>query len=167
MKKVLLASILSFVINVSAQNKQTIINLQFPASKTSQKVQDWMNKDVLQISGMSSESVLGQSIKHQNREKVSQIKINDSILYWNYNQYNPELKLTNKIINMVYDNKNNLVSETYQSLFNGVWENTSRYTYTYDTYNSITSEVAEYMADSAWVYSWRTIYIFDANNNKA
>ena len=165
MIKVLLFAILALSMNAFAQTEHPISNLK-EGIQISLNERGLRNKDgIWNTPDISSRMNLVKAIKHQTSEQRDLIQIFDSIHYWQWDTLSIGWKIYAKIINIVYDAENNLISQEYQYWNGTAWMITSQSIFTYNINNNLTSELYQNWNDNTWVNYSQYICTYDANNN--
>jgi hypothetical protein len=165
MEKVLLFAILAISINAFSQSKQSILGLQHPSLYTLQDFQDKMRNGEEFTTGFLSKNNPAQGHKHQTLSQNSIIPLYDSVYNWQWDTLTMSWKINSKIINMVYNATNNLISEIGLNWSGSTWENSWKVIITYDANNNLTSTLYEDWNGSAWNESNKQIWTYDPNNN--
>ena len=113
MKKALLLAILASSINAFAQTEHPISDLK-ESIQIRLNEGELRNKDgIWNTPDIRSRMNLVKAIKHQTSEQRDLIRIFDSIYYWQWDTLSIGWKIYAKIINIVYDAENNLISQEY------------------------------------------------------
>jgi len=166
MKKTLFFAILALTVNAFAQNERTISNIQVPVLNSFENVWGFMIDSEIKTSPGKSGKNLEQGFKYQKLQEHSLHPLNDSIYYWIWDENSLGWVCERKIINIVFDANNNLISESGQNWYNSVWSNIWRFTNTYDANNNLTTEIMQYWNGSIWADINLYSYTYDANNNQ-
>ena len=101
----------------------------------------------------------------QARQPADLMQIYDSIYDYNYDTLSAGWQVVRKTIDLVYDDKNNRLSDLEQTWNVSTWENAENNLYTYDERNNRTSWTGQVWLEGNWMDSYRYIYTYDANNN--
>jgi hypothetical protein len=106
------------------------------------------------------------AFSHKTPFDGSLIPVLDSSFRWEWDTIITGWKSTDKLTNVVYDARYNLVSYISQSWTGSGWENAVKTTYSYDANNNQTNELDQTWNSGTWVNASQYIYTYDSWNNQ-
>lgn len=159
-------SIPALSIVASAQSKHLEVNLQHRVLKSIENVHSRMGNKEWKICDIQTEKKSRVPFHYPMSDKGLLIKIYDSIYDWRWDTISIGWQFNNRTVNMVYNVRNDLVSETGQNWDGSIWENTYKYIYAYDANNNNINLLLQNWTISGWVDSWQYIMTYDTNNNQ-
>ena len=163
MKKALLFAIIALSLNAFAQSNRPIRQKLDPATNTIENMRNRMMDMVAKTPAMNSGMKLLQSIQLPSYNELSVFQKMDSVKNWVWYESGKARTSISKTIHIVYDNKNNLKSQTEQNWTGSAWVDTLQSTYTYDAGNN-PSVLMKSWTGSAWVNSAQIVQTYAGKN---
>jgi Secretion system C-terminal sorting domain len=153
-------------VDASAKSNHPAFDLQHRSLYSMENVQGMMGNKEWKTSAIHSEINLGRATNLQMFKQPSLIQLFDSVYQWQWDSLNTGWKIESKVINIVYDVKNNMTSYIEKNWNGTAWVNFSQYIYTYDANNNQTSNLSQTWNGNDWENDFQYFCTYDANNNK-
>lgn len=166
MKSLLLFASLVLSIYASAQTKQINAGLLHPAIISQENVRGFNEDTGWQISGINSEYNMRQTSQLRTTSERSLIQLNDSIYHWNWDTLNLVYQNDEKTTDILYDEDNNVISETHQIWKNNGWTCTYKTNTNYDDKNNPINILHLHWNDSIWEPDYRLTFTYNENNKR-
>jgi hypothetical protein len=178
MKKILLLAVLSITIIVVVFSTLNTNAQSLPIGQAGSPAVPAMHKNI-DITGIGNShgtllpyentgfgNILPESVK-SGLDINSLIPIMDSIYAWEFDSLAGLWYLYpyQRMVDVVYDASNNLISFVSENFNGAVWVKNINYVNTYDVNNNVLTSLAQSWSGSAWENNYQDIYTYDAYNN--
>lgn len=154
-----------FSIYDPSEGKQKALSQLDSKSAFVGNVYGMLPKNELLTSTLDFEENHSEEFKNGTFDQNSLIQIYDSIYYWTWDTINIRWEITNRTINIVYDNSYNQTSRLNQKWDGLNWVDETKNIFTFDLNNNRISSLTQYWNGNDWNDNTLFAYTFDSNNN--